>query len=124
MQVESVLVVHALQRLWFCLTIVECPPRGRIPTDEDVWLYNKWKTEVGVDSLLQATLPRGPIEDEVDTYEALVLVGRVSELSNAATPKQDAVVDVLVTPSKVAEQTNAGISEEEDTSSLVPVAQG
>ena len=40
-----------------------------------------------MDSLLQATLPHGPVEDEVDTYEALALAGRVSELSNAATPK-------------------------------------
>ena len=31
-------------------------------------------------SLLQATLPPGPVEDEVDTYEALVLTGRVSIL--------------------------------------------
>ena len=38
-----------------------------------------------MDSLLQATLPPGPLEDELDTYEALALVGRVSELSNAAT---------------------------------------
>ena len=45
------------------------------------------ETEIGVDSLLQATLPPGPIEDEVDTYEALALAGRVSELSNAATPE-------------------------------------
>ena len=33
-----------------------------------------------MDFLLQATLPPGPVEDEVDTYEALVLVGRVSIL--------------------------------------------
>ena len=38
-----------------------------------------------MDSLLQATLPPGPVEDEVDTYEAFVLAGRVSELSNKAT---------------------------------------
>ena len=38
-----------------------------------------------MDSLVQATLPPGPVEDEVDTYEALALAGRVSELSNAAT---------------------------------------
>ena len=60
--------------------------RGRITADEDAWLYHKWKPEVDVDSLLQATLPRGPVEDEVDTYEALALAGRVSELSNKATP--------------------------------------
>ena len=59
--------------------------RGRITADEDAWLYHKWKPEVNVDSLLQATLPPGPVEDEVDTYEALALAGRVSELSNAAT---------------------------------------
>ena len=40
-----------------------------------------------MDSLLQATLPPGPVEDEVDTYEALALASRVSELSNAATPE-------------------------------------
>ena len=40
-----------------------------------------------MDSLVQATLPPGPVEDEVDTCEALVLVGRVSELSNKATPE-------------------------------------
>ena len=54
--------------------------RGRIPLDEDAWLYRKWQTEVDVDSLLQATLPPGPMEDEGDSYEALVLAGRVSEL--------------------------------------------
>ena len=61
--------------------------RGRITTDKDAWLYHMWKPEFDVDSLLQATLPPGPVEDEVDTYEALVLAGRVSRLSNAATPK-------------------------------------
>ena len=71
----------------FCLTIVECPMRGCIDADEDAWLYHKWKPEVDVDSLLQSTLPPGPIGDEVDTYEALALAGRVSELSNKATPE-------------------------------------
>ena len=61
--------------------------RGRITADKDARLYHKWKPEFDVDSLLQATLPPGPVEDEVDTYEALALAGRVSELSNAATPK-------------------------------------
>ena len=61
--------------------------RGRITADEDAWLYHKWKPEVDVDSRLQATLPPGPVEDEVETYEALALAGRVSELSNAATPE-------------------------------------
>ena len=61
--------------------------RGRITADEHAWLYRKWKLVFDVDSLLQATLPPGPVEDEVDTYEALALVGRVSELSNAATPE-------------------------------------
>ena len=60
--------------------------RGCIAADEDSWLYHKWKPEVDVDSLLQATLPPGPVEDEVDTREALVLAGRVSEPSNKATP--------------------------------------
>ena len=55
--------------------------RGRIPADEEAWLYHKLKTEVEVDSLLQETLPPGPVEDGVDTYMALGLVGRVSELS-------------------------------------------
>ena len=71
----------------FSTLIVECPMRGRIAADEDAWLYHKWKLEVDVDSLLQATLPPGPVEDEVDKYEALALAGRVSELSNKATPK-------------------------------------
>ena len=71
----------------FCLTTVECPMRGRITDDEDAWLYHKWKPEVDVDSLLQSTLPPGPVEDAVDTYGALALAGRVSELSNAATPE-------------------------------------
>ena len=62
--------------------------RGRITADEDAWLCHKWKPEVDVNSLLQATLPPGPVEDEVDTYEALALAGRVSELSNAAIPEQ------------------------------------
>ena len=69
----------------FCLTTVECPMRGRITADEDAWLCHKWKPEVDMDSLLQATFPPGLVEDEVDTYEALALAGRVSELSNAAT---------------------------------------
>ena len=34
-----------------------------------------------MDSLLQANLPPGLVEDEVDTYVALGLAGRVSELS-------------------------------------------
>ena len=59
--------------------------RGCITADEDAWLYHKWKPEVDVDSLLQAILPPGPVENEVDTYEALALAGRVSELTNAAT---------------------------------------
>ena len=94
----------------FCLTTVECPMRGCIPLDENAWLYRKWKTEVEVDSLLQATLPPGPIEDEVDSYEALVLASRVSDLSNATTPEQDVVVLVLATPSSVAKPSDAGIS--------------
>ena len=94
--------------------------RGRILPDEDAWLYRKWKTEVDVDSLLQTTLPPGPVGDEVDSYEALVPAGRVSELSNAATPEQDAVVPVLATPSDVAKASDAGICEEEDTA--IPVA--
>ena len=61
--------------------------RGCITADEVAWLYHKWKPEVDVDSLWQATLPPGPVENEVDTYEALALAGRVSELSNAATPE-------------------------------------
>ena len=57
--------------------------RSRIPADEDAWLYqyHKSKTEFDVDFLLQATLPPGSVEDEVDTYAALGLAGRVSELS-------------------------------------------
>ena len=42
--------------------------------------YHESKTEVDWDSLLQATLLPGPVEDEVDTYAALGLAGRVSEL--------------------------------------------
>ena len=53
---KSVPVVHC-EGCGFCLTTVECPMRGRIPPDEDAWLYRKWQTEVDVDSLLQATLP-------------------------------------------------------------------
>ena len=63
------------------MTTVECPMRGRIPADEEAWLYHKLKTEVDVDSLLQENLPPGPVEDGVDTYRALELAGRVSELS-------------------------------------------
>ena len=85
----------------------------------DVWLYPEWKTEAGVDSLLQATLPPNPAEDEVDTCEALVLASRLSELSNVATPESDAV---LVTRSKVAEPSDAGICEEEDIAIRVTIA--
>ena len=53
-----------------------------------------------MDSLLQATLPLGRVEDEVDTYGVLVLASRVSGLSNVATS------------SKVAELSDAGISEQ------------
>ena len=59
--------------------------RGCIAADEDAWLYHKWKPEFDVDCLLQATLPPGAVEDEVDTYEALEQAGKVSELSNKAT---------------------------------------
>ena len=62
--------------------------RGRITVDEDAWLYHNSKLDFDVDSLLQATLPPGLVEDEVHTYEALALAGRVSELSNGATPEQ------------------------------------
>ena len=55
--------------------------RGRIPSDEEAWLYHKLKTEVDVDFLLQEALPPGPVEDGVDTYTALGLAGGVSELS-------------------------------------------
>ena len=72
---------------FFCLTVVEGPMQGRITADEDAWLYHKWKTEVDVDSLVQATLAPSPVEDEEDTYEALALAGGVSELSNKATPE-------------------------------------
>ena len=61
--------------------------QGCITVDDDAWLYHKWKPEVDVDSPVQATLSPGPVEDEEDTYEALALAGRVSELSNTATPK-------------------------------------
>ena len=76
----------------------------------------------------------------MDTYKALVLANRVSELSNevpslfdeeesvptvaepldAGAPEQDGVVPM--TPSKVAEPSDAGISEEEDTAIPVTVA--
>ena len=48
---------------------------------------HKWKPEVDVYFFLQASLPTGPVEDELDTYEALALGGRVKELSNKATPE-------------------------------------
>ena len=105
---------HAL----LCLAIVECPMRGGFPADEDAWLYNKWKTEVDVDSLLQATWCPGPFEDEVDTYEALVLAGRVSEFLNEA-PSLFGQEDFLP---RVGEPSAAGISEEEDTAIPVSVA--
>ena len=60
--------------------------RGCLPLDEDAWLCRKWKTQVDVDSLLQATLPPGRVEDEVDSYKVFVLAGMVSGLSNATTP--------------------------------------
>ena len=96
--------------------------QGRIPADEDAWLYKKWKRKVDVDSLVQATLLPGPVQNEVDTYEALVLADRVGALSNAATPEHHVVVPILVTPSEVAKPSDAGISEEEDTAIPVTVA--
>ena len=59
--------------------------RAHITLFELVELEGKKKPEVDVDSLLQTTLPPGPVEGEVDTCEALVLAGSVSELSNKAT---------------------------------------
>ena len=70
--------------------------RGCIAADEDAWLYHKWKPEVDVDSILQVTLPPGPIVDEVVTCEALVLVGSVSELSNKATPPDLEYCDLVL----------------------------
>ena len=96
--------------------------RGRIRADEDMFLYNKSKTEVDVDSLLQATLSPGPFTDEVGTFDAFVLASGVSELSNAPTPEQDGGVPVHVTPSEVAKPSDAGISKEEDTTIHVTVA--
>ena len=99
--------------------------RGRIPLDEDAWLYRKWKTEVDMDSLLQATLPPGLVEDEVDSCEAFILAGRVRKLSNAATPEQDVVVSVLATPSNIVKPSDAGNCEEEATAiplALAPMA--
>ena len=55
--------------------------QGCIPADEEAWLCHKLKTQVDMDSLQQETLPHGPIEEGVDTYVALGLAGRVSELS-------------------------------------------
>ena len=55
--------------------------RGCIPGDEDASLYHRLKTEVDLDSLLQATSPPGLVEVDMDTYAALGLAGRVSELS-------------------------------------------
>ena len=49
--VDSHTLVWALE-FGFCLTTVECPMRGRISADEDVWLYHKWKQEFDVDSPL------------------------------------------------------------------------
>ena len=57
------------------MTTVECPMRGRITANEDAWLYDKWKLEFDVDSLLQAALPPGLVEDELDTYEGVALAG-------------------------------------------------
>ena len=51
----------------FCLTTIECPMRGRIIADEDVWLYHKWKLKFDVDFFSQATLPPGPFGDEVNS---------------------------------------------------------
>ena len=66
----------------FCSTTVECPMRGRGPPNEDVWLAKKWETEINANSLLEATLPPNPVEDEGDTYQAIVLASQVSALSN------------------------------------------
>ena len=55
--------------------------QGCILADEEPWLYNKLKIEVDEDSFLQETLLPGPVENGVDTYTALALAGRVSELS-------------------------------------------
>ena len=55
--------------------------RGHIPAYEEAWLYHKLKTQVDVDPLLQETLSPGSVEDGVDTYAALGLAGRVTELS-------------------------------------------
>ena len=66
------------------LSVVHAQCR-RSTANEDAWLYHKFKPEVDVDSFRQAILPPGPVQDEVDTYEALALASTVSELSNKAT---------------------------------------
>ena len=81
--------------------------RGHVSADEGAWLFKKWKIEVDVDSLLEATVPPGRVEDEVDTYEALVLASTVSALSNEA----PSLFDEEDSPPKVAESLDTGISE-------------
>ena len=72
--------------------------------------------------LLQATLPPGLAEDEVDSYEAFVLVGRVSKLSNAATPAQDPMVPFIATTLNATNLSDAGNPEEDDTAIVVAPA--
>ena len=124
--------------------MIDCPMCGRAPHDEDAWLYKKWKTEVNVDSLRQATLPPGPVQDKVYTYEALVLASSLSELSNRAPSLSDEEDSPTGLPScrmpapwskileqdtvapftlpKIAMPSDAGISKEEDIAIPVSVA--
>ena len=55
--------------------------RGRIPLDEEAWLYHKLKTEVDLYSFLQEILLSGPVKDGVDTYASLGLASEVSKFS-------------------------------------------
>ena len=96
---------------------------GCIILVEDAWLYHMWKTKVDVDSLSLATLPSCLDDGELDSYEPFILDGRVSELSNAATPGRDDVVLVLASLSMIAKPLDAGIFEGDDIAIAVAPAQ-
>ena len=54
----------------FCVHTLECPVRGRVHSNTDKWLFQKWCQEVDVEEVLTATLPNEPVsgDEELDVF--------------------------------------------------------
>ena len=112
---------HAVQRVWYLLDH-GCLMCGRIPTDEDAWLWKKWKTEVNMDSLQEGGFPPFLVENKDDAYKAFTLAGMMCVFSNEAPLSDTGTLEEglvgLVTLPKGAELSNAGTPEQD---MVVPV---